>query len=60
VEDLLHELIATTAEIDYSEMLDWFGLRFDPAKEWTLEVRPDATAAQQAHFAAFMAHSNAR
>lgn len=60
VADLLHKLIATTDEIDYSEMLDWFGLRFDPAKEWTLEVRPDATAAQQAHFAAFMAHSKAR
>jgi hypothetical protein len=41
-------------------MLEWFGLRFDPVKEWTLEVRPDATAAQQAHFAAFMAHSKGR
>ena len=59
VEPLLHKLIATTDEIDYSEMLDWFGLRFDPAKEWTLEVRPDATSEQQAHFAAFMARSNA-
>ena len=60
---LLHTLIATTSEIDYTEMLDWFGLRFipnaDPAKTWTLEVRPDATAAQTAHFAAFMAHSKA-
>ena len=56
---LLHKLIATTEEVDYTEMLDWFGLRFmsDPAKQWTLEVRPDATAAQKEHFAAFMAHS---
>jgi predicted metalloprotease with PDZ domain len=58
---LLHKLIATTEEVDYSEMLDWFGLRFapgdDPAKAWTLEVNPDATAAQKAHFAAFMAHT---
>ena len=42
-------------------MLDWFGLRFaandDPAKAWTLEVRPDATPAQKEHFAAFMAHT---
>ena len=41
VSALLHKLIATTEEIDYSEMLDWFGLRFaagdDPAKAWTLE-----------------------
>ena len=60
---LLHKLIATTEEIDYTEMLDWFGLRFvpgDPAKVWTLEVRPDATAAQKAHFDTFMAHSKAR
>ncbi len=42
-------------------MLDWFGLRFsggdDPAKAWTLDMRPDATEAQKARFAAYMAHS---
>ena len=58
---LLHKLIGTTEEVDYTEMLDWFGLRFaggdDPAKAWALAMRPDATAAQKAHFAAFMAHS---
>ena len=58
---LLHTLVATTAEVDYTEMLDWFGLRFapsdDPAKAWTLEVRPDASPAQQQHFTAFMAQS---
>ena len=60
VEPLLHTLIATTEEIDYTEMLEWFGLRFmigDPAKAWTLEVRPDATAAQKQHLAALLAHS---
>src|SRR5579864_1316915 len=59
---LLHRLVATTEEVDYSEMLDWFGLRFmtdDPAKAWTLEVRPDRTPAQQEHLAVFLAHSNA-
>jgi predicted metalloprotease with PDZ domain len=60
---LLHKLVATTDEIDYSEMLEWFGLRFtsnaDATKAWTLEVRPDASAAQKANFAAFMAHSKA-
>ena len=60
VEPLLHRLIATTDEIDYREMLEWFGLRFDPAKEWTLEIDPDATSEQQTHFAAFMARSRTR
>jgi predicted metalloprotease with PDZ domain len=58
---LLHKLVATTEEVDYSEMLDWFGLRFaasdDPAKAWTLEVRADATPEQRAHLEAFLAHS---
>ncbi len=52
--------------------MDWFGLRFapnisadpatpvDPAKSWILEARPDAAAAQQQNFSAFMAHSNAK
>ncbi len=61
VSALLHRLIVTTDEVDYTEMLDWFGLRFapsdDPAKAWTLEVLPDATAAQKRHFAAFMGQS---
>ena len=63
VGDLLHKLIATTEEIDYTEMLDWFGLRFmtgDPAKAWTLEVKPDATDAQKAHFKEFLAHSKGK
>jgi predicted metalloprotease with PDZ domain len=58
---LLHKLIATTEEIDYSEMLEWFGLQFarggDPAREWTLEIRADATPAQKAHLASLLAHS---
>jgi predicted metalloprotease with PDZ domain len=58
---LLHQLVETTEEVDYAEMLDWFGLRFSPdddtAKRWTLEIRPDATADQRAHFAALLAHS---
>jgi predicted metalloprotease with PDZ domain len=48
--------LASTEELDYSEMLEWFGLRFapqsnppDPAKTWLLEVRPDATDAQKRH-----------
>jgi predicted metalloprotease with PDZ domain len=67
VSDLLHKLIATTDELDYTEMLDWFGLRFAPnralsaapaaAGSWTLEILPDATPAQRAHFAALLAPS---
>jgi predicted metalloprotease with PDZ domain len=58
---LLHKLVATTEEIDYSEMLEWFGLQFargeDPARAWTLEIRPAATPAQKAHLASLLAHS---
>ena len=58
---LLHKLVATTEEVDYSEMLEWFGLRFapndDPKKQWTMEIRPDATAEQTAHFKALLAPS---
>jgi len=61
VAPLLHKLVATTEEVDYSEMLDWFGLRFapndDPKKQWTLEIRPDATAEQAAHFKTLLAPS---
>lgn len=61
VSDLRPKLIATSEEVDYTEMLDWFGLRLahsdDPATAWTLEVRPGATPAQKRHFASFMAHS---
>ena len=58
---LLRRLVGTTEEVDYSEMLDWFGLRFvpndDPAKQWTLEVRAEATQEQRAHLEAFLTHS---
>jgi TonB family protein len=61
--ELLHRLVATTEEVDYSEMLEWFGLRFmtgDPAKAWTLEIRPDQTPTQQEHLSTFLAHSHAQ
>ena len=48
--------LASTEELDYTEALDCFGLRFavspDPAKPtWKLEVNPDATPAQKARLA---------
>jgi predicted metalloprotease with PDZ domain len=43
--------LRSTEELDYEEALEWFGLRFaeaaEPQRAWTLEVRPDATPAQQ-------------
>jgi predicted metalloprotease with PDZ domain len=51
--DWFRRATASTEELDYPEALEWFGLRFvegaDPATQWTLEVRPDASPAQQRH-----------
>jgi predicted metalloprotease with PDZ domain len=63
VRDWLLVALASTAELDYTEALDWYGLRFtdtpgsvpDGANPWTLTVRPDATEAQRAHLAAVLA-----
>jgi predicted metalloprotease with PDZ domain len=56
--------ISSTEELDYTEALDWFGLRFAPPKEtekkeefkkqtlaneWKLEVRVDASDTQEEH-----------
>jgi predicted metalloprotease with PDZ domain len=47
------KVLASTEELDYSETLDWFGLRFapadDPAKAWKLEESPDVTDLQKSH-----------
>ena len=55
-----HSTLETVDELDYTEMLDWFGLRFASTENgapnaWSLEVRPDATAAQHSHLAALLA-----
>ncbi|MEW6126927.1 MAG: hypothetical protein AB1757_07795 [Acidobacteriota bacterium] len=46
--------LASTEELDYAEALDWFGLRFVKAsgqttQNWKLEIREDATPAQQSN-----------
>jgi predicted metalloprotease with PDZ domain len=51
--------VDSTAELDYDEALDWFGLRFaDPGASgparWSLAVRPDAREAQRAHLHALL------
>jgi len=54
--------VDSTEELDYSEALDWFGLRFAPSEgdtpSWRLEVLPDASDEQKARFAAFLELSN--
>lgn len=49
--EFMRKTLRSTEELDYTEALDWFGLRFaastDATKAWNLEVRPDATPAQQ-------------
>lgn len=48
--------VSSTQGLDYTQALDWFGLRFvgsdDPARAWTLEVRPEVTDEQRAHLRA--------
>jgi predicted metalloprotease with PDZ domain len=48
-------VIGSTEELDYTEALDWYGLRFSPEEAWKLEVRPDATPAQREHLQAWLA-----
>jgi len=52
--EFMRKALRSTEELDYTEALDWFGLRFaastDLTKAWNLEVRPDATPAQQVRF----------
>ncbi len=50
-----HSVWATTEELDYSEALDWYGLRFSDDGSWTLQVRDDASAVQRARFDALIA-----
>lgn len=50
--------VGSTEELDYTEALDWFGLRCAPGgadgKTWRLEIRADATAAQRRHLQAWL------
>ena len=44
--------VLSTEELDYTEALDWFGLRFntkDPSRAWMLERREDASKASRNH-----------
>ena len=53
--------ISSTEELDYTDALDWFGLRFAPdpppdpekkqpvRKKWKLEIREDSSDSQKSH-----------
>ena len=55
LKEWFRKTLASTEELDYSEMLDWFGLRLSvtdaksSAKIWKLEIRDDATDVQKSH-----------
>jgi predicted metalloprotease with PDZ domain len=57
LEEWFSKAVSSTEELDYTEALDWFGLRFaapnvqTPAtSSWKLEIRADATEAQKSRF----------
>src|SRR5262249_22117465 len=57
---LLQQTVRSTAELDYQQALDWFGLEFARDGEkttWQLAVRADASDAQRQHFAAYLSPS---
>jgi predicted metalloprotease with PDZ domain len=53
--------VSTTQELDYDELLNWYGLRFTTSDgspgRWTLEARSDATDAQKRHLEAWLGRS---
>ena len=64
LQDWFRRSVSSTDELDYAEMLDWFGLRFTTstgrAGAWMLERRADATAVQKQHLAAWLAAEKGR
>jgi predicted metalloprotease with PDZ domain len=56
--------VSSTDELDYTDLLEWYGLRFatstGAAGAWTLERHPDQTPAQRERLANWLRHSHAR
>jgi predicted metalloprotease with PDZ domain len=52
--------VSSTDDLDYTDLLEWYGLRFvtsaGPAGAWTLERLPDQTAAQRQRLANWLGH----
>ncbi|HEU4386166.1 MAG TPA: hypothetical protein VFV34_00105 [Blastocatellia bacterium] len=55
LKEWFRKAISSTEELDYSEALEWFGLRFggrdgeQGTPDWKLEVRADGTESQKSH-----------
>jgi predicted metalloprotease with PDZ domain len=58
LKESFRKAVSSAEELDYTEALDWFGLRFAPSGDkgptWELELRPDASEAQKRHLAAWL------
>jgi len=61
LKDWFRTAVSTTQELDYGDLLEWYGLRFADSEgstgRWTLQVRSDATDQQQRHLDAWLARS---
>jgi predicted metalloprotease with PDZ domain len=59
LQEFFRRTVFSTEELDYAEALAWFGLQFvesaEPAREWTLVPRVDATDQQRSRQAALIA-----
>jgi predicted metalloprotease with PDZ domain len=60
LQEWFREAISSVEELDYTEALDWFGLRFaedsQAAKAWQLVVRADASALQKSRLQKWLKH----
>jgi predicted metalloprotease with PDZ domain len=59
LQEWFRKAVSSTQELDYSEALDWFGLRFAKSappsnKPWKLEIRQGATDAQKDHLQSWL------
>lgn len=61
LKDWFRRFVSSTDELEYGDLLDWYGLRFtsppDSADAWTLKVRAEATAPQMRNFRKWLASS---
>jgi predicted metalloprotease with PDZ domain len=57
LDEWFRKALSSTEELDYSEALDWYGLRFAADGSWTLEVPEDASATQRDHLDALLARA---
>jgi predicted metalloprotease with PDZ domain len=61
LEEWFRRSVSSTEELDYTDLLEWYGLRFttssDVAGEWQLRIRDDATEAQRTHLRQWLSSS---